>query len=52
MKKVSWNFAAASDMKSFQSNAVLTRTALPDHDRPFNLAVVIVISVTAKKDST
>jgi hypothetical protein len=42
----------ASDMKSFQNNALLTRTALPDHDQPFNLSVVIIISVTVKKDST
>ena len=42
----------ASDMKSFPNKALLTRTALPDHDRPFNLPVVIIISVTVKKDST
>ena len=41
-----------SDMKSFQSNALLVRTALPNHDRPVIVPVVIIISVSVKKDST
>ena len=41
-----------SDMKSFQSNALLVRTALPNHDRPVIVPVVIIISVTVTKDST
>jgi hypothetical protein len=40
------------DMKNFQSNALLVITTLPDHDRPVILPVVIIISVTLKKDST
>ena len=40
------------DMKNFQSNALLGITTLPDHDRPVILPVVIIISVTVKKDST
>jgi hypothetical protein len=36
-------------MKNFQSNVI---TTLPDHDRPVILPVVIIISVTVKKDST
>ena len=39
------------DMKNFQSNALLVITTLPDHDRPVVLPVVIIISVTLKKDS-
>jgi hypothetical protein len=39
-------------MKSFQSNALLVMTALPNHDRPSIALVVIIISVTVKKDST
>jgi hypothetical protein len=39
-------------MKSFQSNALLVRTALPNHDRQVIVPVVIIISVTVKKDST
>lgn len=39
-------------MKSFQSNALLIKTALPNHDRPAIVPVVIIISVTVKKDST
>ena len=41
-----------SKMKSFQSNALLATTALPNHDRPMIVPVVIIISVTVKKDST
>lgn len=40
------------DMKNFQSNALLVINTLPDHDRPVILPVVIIISVTVKKDST
>ena len=40
------------DMKNFQNNALLVITTLPDHDRPVILPVVIIISVTVKKDST
>ena len=40
------------EMKNFQSNALLVITALPDPDRPVILPVVIIISVTVKKDST
>jgi hypothetical protein len=39
-------------MKSFQSNAQLVRTALPNPDRPVIVLLVIIISVTGKKDST
>jgi len=39
-------------MKNFQSNELLVITTLPDHDRPVILPVVIIISVTVKKDST
>jgi hypothetical protein len=39
-------------MKNFQSNALLVITSLPVHDRPVILTVVIIISVTVKKDST
>jgi hypothetical protein len=39
-------------MKNFYSNALLRMTALPDHDRPVIVPVVIIISVTVKKDST
>jgi hypothetical protein len=39
-------------MKSFQSDALLIMTALPNHDRPVIVPVVIIISVTVKKDST
>jgi len=39
-------------MKSFQSNALLVMTALPNHDRPSIALAVIIISVTVKKDST
>lgn len=38
-------------MKSFQNNALLVRTALPNHDRPV-IVPVVIISVTVKKDST
>jgi len=38
-------------MKSLQSKALLV-TALPNHDRPVIVPVVIIISVTVKKDST
>jgi len=41
-----------SDMKSFQSNRLLVTTALPNHGRPSIVPVVIIISVTGKKDST
>ena len=40
------------DMKNFQNNTLLVITTLPDHDRPVILPVVIIISVTVKKDST
>jgi hypothetical protein len=39
-------------MKSFQSDALLIMTALLNHDRPVIVPVVIIISVTVKKDST
>jgi len=39
-------------MKGFQSNALLIMTALPNHDRPSIVPVVIIISATIKKDST
>ena len=42
----------ASDMKSFLSNTLLVMIALPNHDRPVSVPVVIIISVTVKKDST
>ncbi|HYK22669.1 MAG TPA: hypothetical protein VEV42_18140 [Pyrinomonadaceae bacterium] len=42
----------ALDMKSLQSNALLVMKALPDHDRPAIVSVVIIILVTVKKDST
>ena len=42
----------ALDMKSLQSNALLVTTALPNHDQPVIVPVVIIISVTVKKDST
>lgn len=38
-------------MKSLQTNALLV-TALPNHDRPVIVPVVIIISVTVKKDTT
>ena len=41
-----------SEMKNFQSKALLVMTALPDRDRPVTVPVVIIISVTLKKDST
>ena len=41
-----------SEMKSFQSNTQLVMTALPNHGRPVIVPVVIIISVTVKKDST
>lgn len=39
-------------MNSFQRNALLITTALPNHDQPVIVPVVIIISVTVKKDST
>lgn len=39
-------------MKSFQLDALLVRSALPNHDRPASVPVVIIISVTVKKNST
>jgi hypothetical protein len=39
-------------MKILQYNALLVTTALPKHDRPVIVPVVIIISVTIKKDST
>ena len=41
-----------SNMKSFQNNVLLVRTALPTPDQPVIVPVVIIISVTVKKDST
>ena len=41
----------ALDMKSLQSNALLMK-ALPDHHWTAIVSVVIIISVTVKKDST
>lgn len=41
-----------SNMKSFQNNVLLVRTALPNPDQPVIVPVVIIISVTVKKDST
>jgi hypothetical protein len=38
-------------MKSFQSNALSVRSTLPNHGRPASVPVVIIISVTVKKDS-
>ena len=40
------------DMKNFQSNALLVITTRPDDDWPVSVPVVIIISVTVKKDST
>jgi hypothetical protein len=39
-------------MKSFPNNALLATTALPNHDRPVIVPVVIIICVTVTKDST
>ena len=39
------------NMKSLQSKELLV-TALPNHGRPVFVPVVIIISVTVKKDST
>lgn len=42
----------ASDMKSFQNNILIVTTTLPNRRRPAIVPVVIIISITLKKDST
>lgn len=50
-----WSNKVASydgfEMKSLHSNGLLRSNALPNHDRPAYVPVVIIITVTVKKDS-
>ena len=52
MKRSDVTSREESDMKSFQLKALLVRTTLTDDDRSVIVPVMIIISVTVKKDST